>query len=129
MLLLPLLAWFWGAADALLFVACSAAAASPYLSMEFRLIDGVPFTQPPDPAQGARQMIVTLVGIFVVLAALAVQYFVIFRSRMLAAAAALAIGIGAWMATRIALRSVERQMRYRLGLLRDEAGRIYKEVA
>jgi hypothetical protein len=126
--LFPLLAWLWGMPDALLFLTYSAAAASAYLSMELRLIDGVPFTQPPDPSQGARQMLLSIVGIFVLVIAVGVQYFVIFRSRALVAVAAVAIGAAAWIATRRSLRAVERTMRFRLGLLRAESGRFYREV-
>lgn len=126
--LLPLLAWFWGAPDALLFLAYSVAAASAYLGMELRLIDGVPFTQPPDPSQGARQMLLSIVGMFVLVIAVVVQYFVIFRSRLIVAVAAVVIAVAAWIATRSSLRALERTMRFHLGLLKAESGRFYKEV-
>jgi hypothetical protein len=127
--LLPFLAWYWGTPDALLFLAYSVAAASAYLSLELRLIDGVPFTQPPDPSQGLRYMLLTILGMFVVAVAVAIQYFLIFRSRAIAAASTVAIAAVASVVTRNSLRALERQMRYSLGLLRDESGRFYKEVA
>lgn len=72
-------------------------------------------------------MPLSVVGIFVLLVAVGVQYFVIFRSRATVAVAAVVLGAAAWIATRSSLRAVERMMRFRLGLLRGESGRFYRE--
>lgn len=126
--LLVALAWYWGVPDALLFIAYSTAAASAYLSLELRLIDGVPFTRPPDTSQGGRQMLLTILSAIFMVIAVGLQYFFVFRSRAIVVAATVAIGAAVWIVTRRSLRAFERLMVLRLGLLRGESGDFYKEM-
>jgi hypothetical protein len=127
--LLVALAWFWGLPDAVLFIAYSAAAASAYLSLELRLIDGVPFTKPPNTAQGAYQIPIMIAGGIGMAIAMALQYFFIFRSRAVVAAVTIAVGAVAWIVTRRSLGAFERTIRFHLGLLTAESGDFYKEMA
>ena len=126
--LLFALAWFWGIPDAVLFIAYSTAAASAYLSLELRLIDGVPFTRPPDTSQTAYQMPFIFLGVLVMVIAVSVQYFLVFRSRAVVVAATIVVGAAAWIVTRSSLSALERLTRFRLGLLTAESGNFYKEI-
>ncbi|MGD0497159.1 MAG: hypothetical protein ABSC23_01860 [Bryobacteraceae bacterium] len=126
--LLVALAWFWGIPDAALFIAYSAAAASAYLSLELRLIAGIPFTKPPGTSQGAYQMPLIILGMIGMVVAVAVQDFLLFRSRATVLAATIAIGAATWIVTRISLGAFERTIRFHLGLLAAESGDFYKEM-
>jgi hypothetical protein len=122
------LAWAWGIGHAALFVAYSAAVTSFYLSLTLRRIDGVPFTKQVDPAQGATLMPLIMAAGIAAAAAVGLQYFVVFRSPAVVAAATAAIGAAAHFLTRAAIGALETSMRYNLALVSTEAGNLYKEV-
>jgi hypothetical protein len=127
-LLLPVLAWFWGAGTAALFVTYSAAAASFYLALEIRLIEGLPFARQPETFRGALMMPLMIAGGLAMAIAVAVQYLIFFRSPSTAAPATAAIAAGAAWLTSRSLAAYEGSIRYSLGLLSNESGVIYKEI-
>lgn len=124
--LLFLLGWSWGIRDAGLFVAYSLAVVSTYLSLELRLIDGLPFGKPAEP----RSPFVGLmfVGGLVMALAVGLQYFLVFRSRAMVLGTTLGVGAVAYFATRASLRVFEVSIRFHLGLLSTESKGLYHEV-
>jgi len=127
-IVLPLLVWRWGAPHAALFVAYSGAAASLYLALELRLIEGAPFSKQVDPSRGAMLMPLMILGGLAMAAAVELQYFLVFRSTAIVAAATLVVGVAAYLLTKRSLRAFEESIRFHLGLLSMEAGTLYKEV-
>ncbi len=125
-ILLPLLAAAWGPWHAALFIAYSTAVAFLYLSLELRLIDGAPFTQPFDAARSATG----LPFLFVVCALVAIgaQVFLIFPSFTVVTISTVIAGIAAWRLTRSALRKLEASISFGLGLISRESRTFYKEV-
>ena len=126
--LLPALAWFWGIRDAALFAAFSAAAASLYLGIELRSIDATPFTKQPVVASNPYAFLILAAGVMIIAVAVALQYFLLFRSPLAVAMATVGIGAAAYAATRSSLGSLETTMRITLGLVSGESGSIYKEI-
>ena len=127
--LLISLAWFWGIWHAGLFVAYSLAAASVYLALELRLIDGPPFCKQADPARGAILLPMMIGGGIVMAIAVGVQYFLVFRSPALVLLTTAVAGVAAWFLTRSSLGAFEVSIRYHLGLLSAESGTLYQEIA
>ena len=127
-ILLPVLAWQWGIRDAALFLAYSAAVSAVYLSLELRLVEGVPFTRQAEASANSSMMMILFVGGLAVAIAVAVQYFLIFRSPQAVLAATAVLAIAAWLATRSALQTFEVSIRFHLGLLSNESKGIYTEV-
>ena len=126
--LLAPLAWFWGIRDAALFVAFSAAVASLYLGIELRTIDATPFTKQPVVATNPYAVVVLLAGGMIIAAAVALQYFLLFRSPLAVAMATVGVGAAAYAATRSSLGTLETTMRFTLGLESGESGSLYKEI-
>jgi hypothetical protein len=122
------LAWFWGIRDAALFAVFSAAVASLYLGIEIRTIDATPFTKQPVVASNPLAFLVLVVGGMIVATAVAVQYFLLFRSPLAVALATVALGALAYAATRSSLGTLETTMRFTLGLESGETGSLYKEI-
>jgi ABC-2 type transport system permease protein len=127
-ILLPFLVWFWGLWHAGLFVLYSAAVSSTYLALELRLIQGLPFSSQVDAKRGATQMPIMILGAIIVAVAVALQYFIIFRSYLTVMAAVLVVGVTAYFLTRWSIEALAASIRYRLGLLSAEAGNLYREV-
>jgi hypothetical protein len=127
-LMLAAFAWVWGIAHAALFVGYSAAACAFYLALELRLVDGIPFTRQLDAQRGAAEAPVVILGAVVVAIAVATQYFFVFRSPALVAAATAVIAPAAYFLTRSSLDSLETAMRFHLSLLSRETGTLYREV-
>jgi len=128
LILLPVLAWQWGIRDAALFLAYSAAVSAVYLALELRLVEGVPFTRQVEAAGNPYMLIILMVGGLVVGIAVALQYFLIFRSPQAVLAATAGLSIAAWLVTRNSLDTFEVGMRFHLGLLSNESQGIYTEV-
>ncbi|MGD0580169.1 MAG: hypothetical protein ABSC08_14710 [Bryobacteraceae bacterium] len=129
LLLLASAVWFWGARDALLFTLYSAAVASIYLALDLRLIDGIPFSRAPEPQRAPIAFALVFVGSMVIGLAVALQYFLLFHSRL----AVLAVTIAAfpfclWF-TRRSLASFTATMLFRLGVMTEETGALYHELA
>jgi hypothetical protein len=129
LILLPFLAWLWGIWHAGLFLAYSLAAASVYLAVELRLIDGAPFSKQVDTTRGAILLPLMMIGGAAIAAAVALQYFLVFRSPAVVMISAAIVGIAAYFLTRSSLGAFEVSIRYNLGLLSAESGTLYQEVA
>lgn len=129
LLLLAMTVWFWGPLDALLFFMFSAAVASLYLALDLRLIDGLPFTRPPEPQSGTMAIALMFFGGMAIALAVALQYFFLFHSRLAVLAAALASAFLALWLTRRSLAAFTATMRFRLNLLTQESGALYHELA
>lgn len=106
---LLVLAWSWGARDALAFTAFSAAVASLYLGACLRLIDGVPFGKQPSPERRSTLMGLMFFCAIGVIVAAGIQY-VLFRSAAAVALATAAAGLGAYFVTRLALADLAVRM-------------------
>ena len=128
LILLPVLAWQWGIRDAALFLAYSAAVSAVYLALELRLLEGVPFTRQADGLGNPSMMMILFVGGLVVGIAVALQYFLIFRSPQVVLAVTAVLAMVAWLVTRNSLETFEVGMRFHLGLLSNESKGIYTEV-
>jgi hypothetical protein len=126
---LPVLAWIWGAPHAALFIAWSMAAASVYLGLELRLIENIPFSTQIDPSRQSVGLTLILGGGILSAIAVGVQYLLIFRSPAVVAVTAAALGVAAYFATRASLSTLAVSMRYHLGLISEETGTLYKEIA
>lgn len=126
---LAYLAWRWGPADALLFVAFSLALASVYLALELRLIEGVPFGKPVDTSRGMVLLPLMMGGGMVMAFLVAIQHFLLFHSRPAVLAVTLLAAVSAWFLTRAALHTFEVSIRYHLGLVSQESTLLYQEVA
>jgi hypothetical protein len=126
---LGFLAWNWGPADALLFIAFSLAIASVYLALELRLVQGVPFGKPVDTSRGMVLMPLMMGGGVVIAIVVALQHYLLFHSRPLVLAVTLLAAAAAWFLTRASLHSFEVSIRYHLGLVSQESTMFYKEVA
>lgn len=126
--LLCLLAFAWGLLDSALFTAYSAAMASLYLALEIRLIDGVPFGKQLQSNRGF--LVLGMMILFVVFAGIivALQYFLIFRSRQVVAIAAAILAAAAWVAARSSLEVFATAMRHQLGTLSAESTLLYREI-
>jgi len=128
LILAPVLAWFWGPVHAGLFAVYGVAAGSVYLALEIRLIEGLPFGRPMDPSRGPASLILAMLGGFAAAIAVGLQYFLLFRSPALVAAASAALGCGAYFLTRRSVDALASRMRFSLGLVSGEAVPFYKEV-
>jgi hypothetical protein len=129
LIVLGFLAWYWGPADALLFVAFSLAIASVYLALELRLVEGVPFGKPVDTSQGMVLLPLMMGGGMVIAIMVALQHYLLFHSRPLVLAATLLTTAATWYLTRVSLDTFEVSIRYHLGLVSQESTMLYKEVA
>ena len=128
LIVLPFLAWNWGPADALLFIAFSLAIASVYLALELRLVEGVPFGRPVDTSRGAVLMPLMMGGGLVIAMVVALQHFLLFHSRPLVLAVTLLAAGAVYFLTRSSLDTFEVSIRYHLGLVSQESTLLYKEI-
>lgn len=128
LILMAAAAWKWGWLDACLFTAFSGALASLYLGLEILLISGVPFSKQLQRSAGAYLLPLMIVGGLVAGALVALQYFLLFPSRIGVAAAAAVFAGAAYFVTRRTVKSLEDTMRFNLGIVSSEATLVYKEV-
>jgi hypothetical protein len=128
LILLPFLAWHWGARDAALFLGYSAAVSAVYLALELRRIDCMPFTRQPEGANNTDMLGVLMLGGLSMAVAVALQYFLVFRSRQVVLSVTAALCVAAWLLTRSSLGAFEIAIRFHLGLLSNESKGIYTEV-
>lgn len=128
LILAVLLAGPWGLWHAWLFTAYSLAAASVYLGLELRLIDGAPFSRQMDPSRGASSLPVMMVGGLGMAIVVGVQYALLFRSPALVAAATVGCATLAYFVVQRSIHAFAVAIRHNLGLVSGEAGDLYKEV-
>lgn len=127
-IMLPLMAVAWGLLHGAMFASYSAVVCFLYLSLALRLIDGPPFSRQSDAARNAMWFPMFLAGAAIVGLAVSVQYFFIFPSPARVAIATVAAGAGAWLLTRLSLRTYEASIRHNLGLVSLESGTLYREI-
>ncbi len=113
LLFLFVLAWSWGARDAVFFIAYSTAVASLYLAVGLRLIEGVPFGKPRPPDRSAVALEIILVYLVVLGIAIGIQY-VLFRSLVAVAVLTLVVGLGTYFLTRVTLAGFESRVWFHL---------------
>lgn len=70
-----------------------------------------------------------MIGGAAIAAAVALQYFLLFRSPATVMTSAAMVGIAAYFLTRSSLGAFEVSIRYNLGLLSVESGTLYQEVS
>jgi len=128
LILLALAMWAWGPVEGLLYAAYSLAAASVYLGLEIRLIEGVPFSRQPQPTRQNFLLPLMILGGMVMAIAVAVQYYVIFRYTIAVPAATVVFGIAAWLITRRSLDTVETNIRYDLNQISNEGRVMFSEI-
>jgi hypothetical protein len=128
LIVLVFLAWNWGPADALLFIAFSLAVASVYLALELRLVEGVPFGKPVDTSRGMVLLPLMMAGGLVIAIMVALQHFLLFHSRPLVLTVTLLAAAAAYFLTRSSLHTFEVAIRYHLGLVSQESTMLYKEI-
>lgn len=126
--LLLLFVWVWGIGKAALFIAYSVAAASVYLAIELRVMNGLPFSKPVNPSTGAAMLPMMIVGGIAMGVVVALQYFFLFRSPAIVALAAAVTGATAWFLTRRNLVAFENSIHHELGLISAEVPSMFKEV-
>jgi hypothetical protein len=122
------LVWHWGIVHTGAFLAYSLAAASFYLGLELRLIEGVPFSKQPVVSRGVYFMGIMMLGGLCMAIAVGVQYVLLFRSLLAVLLASAALAGAAWAVTRSSLGSFAVSMRYNLGLASTEIGSMFREV-
>jgi len=127
-ILLLVFTWPWGVWHAGLFVAYSAAVCSVYLALELRLIDAVPFSKQMDPKRGAVMLPLMMLGGVAMAAAVGVQYYFVFRTPMVAGAAAATVAAAAYLLTHSSWGALEASIRYGLATVSRESGGLYQEI-
>jgi hypothetical protein len=128
MLLLGLSVWQWGLWHGFLFTAYSLAVASFYLALDLRRIEGAPFSRQVNPAAGATLLPLMMLGGLAIAVVVGIQYWFIFRSAAIVLVTTAVVGAAAYVLTRHSLDVLEVSIRYHLGLLSQEAGKLYEEI-
>lgn len=127
-LLLPFLISAWGPQRGILFVVFSAAISSIYLAFEMRLVEVVPFTRQMVASGNAGMIAIMMMGGLAMAAAVAIQYYVIFRSTaVVLGATILLVGVAAFL-TRLSAAAAAHSFAYNLALTSGEAGPLYREI-
>ncbi len=127
-IVLPVVALSWGLWHGSLFTLYSASVVSLYLALELRLVDGAPFSKQPVASRDST-LLPLMIGAFVVVAIVVVlQYILLFRSPLNVLIATIVAGAAACIFTRYSVVAFERSIRYNLGLLSIEWGKLYTEV-
>jgi hypothetical protein len=88
----------------------------------------MPFTQQPQVSRSGMMFPMLMMAGLVIGIAIALQYFVLFRSRATVAIAAVALASAAWFLTRSALDTFEGSIRHHLGLMSADSTAVYKEI-
>ena len=122
--------WTWGIVEALAFFSFSTAVTSLYLGLELQRVDGIPFSRPPKPNRGLEMDVFLLVIVRGAIATLAValQYFVLFRSPVLFAVGILIVASAAYVSLQNSFKSMESGIRRQLDLLSTGSSSLYLEV-
>jgi hypothetical protein len=124
----PVLAWFWGFFDAMLFAAYSVAVVSFYLSWELLLVDGLPFANPPRAGRGsmaAPLVIAAFIGAFILVG---LQWLFVFQSRFVTLGATLVFVGSAYLVARISLRNLGVNVMHNLHVIASGPTTMFKEV-
>lgn len=127
LLSLPVFVWFWPVPDALLFAAFSMAAASFYLAVGLRFIDGVPFGKRALPTGSVVGLGLTMIFFMAAGIAVGIQYL-LFRSAAAVVLVTLIVGAGARFLTRAVLDDYAARIRLQLQRAASGSVLLYKEV-
>jgi hypothetical protein len=129
LVLLPVFAWKWGITDALLFAFMMVPAASVYLAIALRGIDGIPFGKQAAPVKDAAgQGFVKLVVFLIASAAAVGIQYLLFRSVVAVTIAIVVLTPVAYFLTQWSLRTLQTAIRHHLGTLSKTSTMIYTEV-
>jgi hypothetical protein len=124
----PILMWRWGIVDGALFTVYSLALGSFYLSVESFLIDGLPFANPPESMKASMAAPLVFAGILTALIIIGLQWFFIFQSKLVTAAAVLVFGAAAYVIGRTSVRYVETNAVHNLHRIGAGRTAMFKEV-
>jgi len=129
-LLAPILIWRWGWIDALLFALYSVTVSSFYLSVELFIIEGMPFSNPPQSLKGSMAAPLVIAGLIGVLVVVGLQWLFIFQSRFVTAGAVLVFGGAAYLIAQISLRYLQTNILHNLYVIASGRGStaMFKEV-
>jgi hypothetical protein len=129
LVLLPIFAWKWGITDALLFALVVIPTASVYLAIAMRTIDGIPFGKQTAPVKdaGGSGFVKFILFLIASAAAVGIQYL-LFRSVLAVALAALLLAIAAYVLTQWSLRTFQTAIRHHLGNQSKTSTMLYAEV-
>jgi hypothetical protein len=127
-LLLPLFIWRWGIADAVLFTSYCLAVGSFYLSIEMFLIDGLPFSNPPEAMKGTMAAPLVILGIAGALILVGLQWLFIFQSKFVTAGAILVFAGTAYLLANTSLRYLEVNVLHSLHVIATGRTAMFKEV-
>jgi len=127
LLILGFAIWFWGLAEALLFVAFSLAAASVYLSLEILLVEGLPFSKPPNPRRGQALFPVLILVVLATGGSIGLEWL-LFRSRAATLAATVALALMARMITRFSLNQLKARITSQLAQIALGSARMFAQV-
>jgi len=117
MMLLPVLIWRWGIADAALFTAYCISVGSFYLSIELFTIDGLPFANPPESMKGSMTAPLVIAGVIGTLILVGLQWLFIFQSRFVTAGAVLIFAGSAFLIATRSMRYVEAAVLHNLHVI------------
>jgi multisubunit Na+/H+ antiporter MnhG subunit len=120
--------WLWGPVSALTFTAYSLAISSLYLSATLRLLDGLPFATAPKPRARVVGLPLVLAGMAICGLFVALQYYFLFRSLAITAAAALIAAVTAVALARNTLRGIETNVLHNLHILASGSSRMFQEL-
>ena len=127
-LLLPFYIRYWGVRDALLFLIYSLSLGMFYVSIEMFLVDGLPFSNPPQRNGGfltAPLVIGALIGALIIVV---LQWLFIFQDRLVTLGASLVFAGLAYLIARVSLRTVEVNVLHNLHVIASGRTAMFKEV-
>jgi hypothetical protein len=127
-LLLPLSIHYWGVRDALLFLIYSLGLSAFYVSVEMFLVDGLPFSNPPQRSSGflaAPLVLGALIGAVIIVV---LQWLFIFQNRFVTLGASLIFGGLAYLIAGVSLRNVEVNVLHNLHVIASGRTAMFKEV-
>jgi ABC-2 type transport system permease protein len=127
-LLLPLYVHYWGIRDAVLFLIYSLCVSAFYVSVELFLVDGLPFSNPPQRSSGflaAPLVFAALIGAGIIVV---LQWLFIFQDRFVALGASMIFAGLAYLIARVSLRNVEVNVLHNLHVIASGRMAMFKEV-
>jgi hypothetical protein len=124
----PFIMWYWGIADAALFIVYSIAVGSFYLSLEIFMIDGLPFANPPERMKGSMAAPLVVAALIGALIIVGLQWIFIFQSRFVTAGAILVFIGAAYVIAKTSLRYLEVNVQHNLHVIATGRTAMFKEV-
>jgi hypothetical protein len=128
LLMTPIGIWRWGIADAALFTLYSLAIGSFYLSVELFTISGLPFGNPPEAMRGSMTGPLIFVALVGALILVGLQWFFVFRSRLITAGAVFVFAGAAYAIAQTSLRYLEVNVLHNLHRIAAGNSAMFKEI-